>query len=111
MSENVKYQFTDEMGEISGFGGGYEQACRKMIIAGLEWCDKHPNADLKYKEFKNVTGLTFDESPDMLLMQEAMVAIVNNDCTGAMMQAVMNHIMFIRTNGWNKYVEEMKQRK
>jgi hypothetical protein len=80
-----------------------------MVIAGLEWCDEHPNADLNYKQFKNVTGLTFDESDDMKLMQEAMLTVIGHDCTGAMMQAAMNHVMFIRKNGWAKYVEEMSR--
>jgi len=98
------------MGEISGFGGGYEDACRKMVIAGLEWCDEHPDADLKYKQFEGVTGLTFDESDDMKLMQEAMLTAIGHDCTGAMMQATMNHVMFVRKNGWEKYVEEMSKK-
>ena len=31
-----KYQYTDDMGEISGFGEGYEATCRAMVVAGLE---------------------------------------------------------------------------
>ena len=30
-----KYQYTDDMAEISGFGGGYESTCRAMVAAGL----------------------------------------------------------------------------
>ena len=110
-NKTLKYQFTSEMDEISGFGGGYEKACRDMVIAGLEWCDTHPNADLSYQEFKNVTGLTFGESRSMKWMQKAMLKAVDNDCTGAMMQAAMNHVMYIRKNGWDKYVTEMIKRK
>ena len=98
-----KYQFTDKMGEISGFGGGYEEACRAMVVAGLEWCDKHPKADISYKEYKNIYGLTTGESDDCKKMEDAMSA-VNDGCSGAQMQACKSHIMFIRKNGWDKYV-------
>ena len=104
----MEYQFTKEMREISGFGGGYEDCCRRMIVAGAQWCDSNPDAKLTYKEFKNITGLTTDESPDMKKMQEAMNNATGEfGATGAMMQAAMSHVMFVRKNGWAKYVEEM----
>jgi hypothetical protein len=105
-----KYEYTEKMDEISGFGGGYEEACRKMVIAGLEWCDENQDADLGYKEFENVYGLTTDESEDTKKMQGVMLSAVDNDCTVAMMQATMSHVMFVRKNGWDKYVEEMEKR-
>ena len=42
-----KYVYTDNMSEISGFGGGYEAACRAMVVAGLEHLDANPQADRK----------------------------------------------------------------
>jgi len=110
-TEKINYGYTTEMGEISGFGGGYENACRSMVIAALKWCEENPKAKLSYKEFKGITGLTSDESPDMKKMQEVMLKVTNNDCTGAMMQACMSHVMFIRKNGWDKYRSEMVKRK
>lgn len=104
-----KYVYTKEMSEISGFGGGYESACRAMVVAGLEWCDKNPDCDLSYKTLKNVYGLTSDESPDMKTVQDEMLKAAGGDCTGAMMQACMSHLMFIRKNGWDKYVAEMSK--
>lgn len=102
-----KYQFTKEMGEISGFGGSYEEACRKMIIAGVEWLDQNPSADLSYKEFKNIYGITTDESEDVKKLQKTMADILGEDGpTGAMMQACLGHISFIKKNGWEKYVEK-----
>lgn len=108
--QSKNYEYTEKMGEISGFGGEYEQACRNMVIAGLKWCDKKPNAILDYKEYANVYGITCDESPDMKECQQAMLkAPLAKGCTGAMMQACMSHIMFIKKNGWDKYVEEMSK--
>lgn len=104
-----KYEYTPEMGEISGFGGGYEKACRNMVIAGLEWCDQQPSVDLSYKEFQGVYGLTTGESDDMKTMQQVMFEASGKDCTGAMMQACMGHIMAIRKNSWDWYVAEMSK--
>lgn len=104
----MKYDYSKVNREISGFGGGYEKACRKMVVAGLKWWDAHPNADVSYKEYKNIYGLTTGESDDCKKMEEAMLKVVN-DCSGAMMQAAKSHIMFIHKNGWEKYVEEMNK--
>jgi len=102
-----KYVYTDEMDEISGFGGGYEATCRAMVRAGLLWLDNNIAANLSFKQYENIYGLTFDESDDCKAMQEVMIEASGNDCTGAMMQATLNHIMFIYKNGWDKYKEEM----
>lgn len=101
-----KYEYTDKMSEISGFGGGYEDACRRMVIAGLEWCDEQVDPDISFEQFKNIYGVTTGESEDAKKMQNAMLDEVS-DCTGAMMQACMNHVMYIRENGWEQYKQEM----
>jgi hypothetical protein len=41
--------WTDDMGELSGIGAdnpGYEADCRRMIMAGAEWLEAHPNAEI-----------------------------------------------------------------
>lgn len=86
-----KYQYTGNMREISGFGGGYEAACRAMVVAGLECWDLHPDADVSYKTIKNVFGLTTGESEDCKKMEKAMLA-VNEGCSGAQMQSCKKHI-------------------
>ncbi len=35
----MEYQFTKEMREISGFGGGYEDCCRRMILSHVDLID------------------------------------------------------------------------
>lgn len=105
----MKREYTEKMGEISGFGGGYEQACRKMVLGGLDWLDKNPEANPVFQEFKNVYGVTTGENDDMKNMQSAMFEASGKDCTGAMMQACTSHILFIKKNGWEKYVDEMSK--
>lgn len=105
----TKYEYTPEMGEISGFGGGYEQTCRNMVIAGVEWADAKKDADPQWKESPQIYGITADENDDAKELQQVMLKAANNDCTGAMMQACMGHVRFIITNGWPEYVKEMQK--
>jgi hypothetical protein len=101
------YKFTDKMRELSGFGGGYEDCCRRMVIRGVEWLDKHKNANLSLKGFKNVFGLVKPGNEDSNELEEAFTKD-EDDLTGAMVHQVWMHLMFIQKNGWNKYVEEME---
>lgn len=102
--------WTDDMGEISGFGGGYEAACRAMVFAGMDWCDEHPNADPQFQGYKNVYGVINEENQDAKDLTTAVVAAANGDCTGAMHQAAISHVLFYRKNGWGKYCEQLRER-
>jgi hypothetical protein len=105
-----KYQYTDDMKEISGFGGEYEEACRKMVVAGAEWFDEHPTAEPKFKGYKNVFGIIMEDNEDARALSDAVVK-PSDDCTGAMHQAAIGHVLYIHKHGWEKYVEKMKQSK
>jgi len=105
----TKYQFTPEMREISGFGAGYEQTCRNMLSAGLEWLDEHPKADPKFQGYKNVVGILMEDNDDAKALSAAAVAASGNDCTGAMHQAVISHCLWIRKNGWDRFVAEFRE--
>ncbi len=103
------YEFTPEMGEISGFGGGYEETCRAMLKAGLEWLDANPKADPQFHGYKNVYGIISEDNADAKALSKAAVAAADDDCTGAMHQAVITSVFWIRKNGWEKYVEVMSK--
>ena len=102
------YEFTEEMGEISGFGGGYEQCCRNMLKAGLEWLDANPESDPQFHGFENVYGGICEDNDDAKALSKAVVDAAD-DCTGAMHQAVVSKILWIKKNGWDKYVEAMSK--
>jgi len=103
----TKYEFTSKMREISGFGGDYEAETRKMVIAGLEWLDAHPDADPKITQYENVFGIVNAENADGQALSDA-VGDACDDCSGAMHQKALQHIFYIRRFGWEKYVEEME---
>lgn len=104
-----KYEWRDGMGEVSGFGGGYEATCRAMVAAGVEWSDAHPEASPQFQGFQGVYGVLMEDNDDAKSLSEAVVAAANGECTGAMHQATIGHVLFIRKNGWEKYVEEMSK--
>jgi hypothetical protein len=111
----MAYDFTPEMGEISGFGGGYEETCRSMLKAGLEFWDRMeerkydgPPFDPKFHGFQGVYGIIAEDNDDAKALSEAVVAVASG-CSGAMHQAVISSIFYIRTNGWDAYVTEMSK--
>lgn len=104
------YEFTDDMQELSGFGGGYEAGCRKMVVAGLRWWDAHPDADPKFVGWKGIFGVLAENNADA----EALTKVITDaedGCTGAMHQAAIGHILWIRRHSWLAYVAESKARK
>lgn len=99
------------MGEISGFGGSYERACRKMLIAGLEWFDEHPAADPKFQGMRGVFGVLLDDNDDAKALSKVVVLASGGDATGAMHQAVIQSVLWIRKNGWAAYQAAMRKGK
>lgn len=93
--------------DISGFGGGYENECQKILKAGIEFLEKNPG-EIKFKQSKNVFGI-IDSSEDQRTsdLEDALVK-ASGDCTGGMVHATMQHLWFISKNGVDKWLEEFK---
>lgn len=96
--------------DISGFGKNpsYEKACQKMLQTGWEWLNKHKKADLKGHTYAGIYGVLEPDNEDTKALSEAIVKAVN-DCTGAMHQAVMEHLFYINANGIDKWKSEIKK--
>ncbi len=106
----TKYPWQEGMGEISGFGGGYEEACRNMLYSGLAWLDNQdPDPTLKATGYQNVFGIFTPDSKDAEAL-EAAILEGEPGCSGAMHHAAMSACFYIAKNGWNKYVEAMSAR-
>ncbi len=101
------YEYTEEMREISGFGEGYEDTCRAMVKAGCEWFDANPDADPQFKGYEGIYGIITKENDDAEALSKALLDASDGDCTGAMHQASISHIMVIQKEGWEWYVKEM----
>ncbi|MDR1718021.1 MAG: hypothetical protein LBS20_19465 [Prevotella sp.] len=107
---NLKYSYTNNCREISGFGGGYEEACRKMVISGMLWFDENPSANPKFHTYKNVYGIVSEDNPKAESLTDTMAKSVGNNCTGAMMQAAVSHVLFAAKHGWEEYIKEMEKK-
>ena len=94
-----KYIFTDDMSEISGFHGGYEEACRKMVVAGIEWFDEHPKADPQFHGFEGIYGIIQEDNDDARALSKTVVDASGGDCTGAMHQASIGHVFLMSSSG------------
>ena len=104
----TKYDYSQVKREISGFGGAYEEACRKMVVAAAQWLDDHPEASPKFYSFEKVTGLIKEDNDDAKEMSKAALSACP-DCTGAMHQYAVLHALFINRNGWDSYVQRMNE--
>jgi len=104
----MKYTWKPGMGEISGFGGSYEEACRAMVRAGLLWLDNHPEANPKFKASPNIYGIILEDNEDAEALSKA-ICSATDDATGAMVQATVGICLWVRKNGWERYVEEMSR--
>jgi len=103
-----KYEYLPDDPEISGFGGGYEAACRAMVAAGMEWFDAHPDADPQFHGYKGVYGVISEDNADAKALSAAIIAGSGGDCTGAMHQATTSHVLYAHKHGWDKYLAEFR---
>lgn len=107
----MEYRHTEDMGEISGFGGGYEKCCQDMLDAGARFLlETKPSADPQFRGFKDVYGIIMEDNDDAKALTKAVIDAAKGEATGAMHQAVISRCLYIKKNGWAKYCEEVKKR-
>ena len=107
----MKREWTDDMGEISGFGGGYEATCRAMAFAGMDWLDANPDAAPQFTGYKNIYGVITEDNEDAKALSAAVVAAAGGDCTGAMHQATIGHALAYKRLGWDEYCRQLREPK
>ena len=107
----MTYRHTDDMGEISGFGGGYEQCCQDMLEAGVKWImDRKPGADdVQVLVNPQVYGIIKEGNPLTEELSKAVIDASKGEATGAMHHAVMARLAFIAKNGWDAYCAKLRE--
>jgi hypothetical protein len=110
MNEEKIYRHTPDMGEISGFGGGYEVCCQDMLEAGVRHIVSHQLAggDVQISGYHNVYGLCFAENAPTKAMERAVLDAAKGEATGAQHQAVMTRLAFIARHGWDSYCDAVR---
>lgn len=106
------FEWTEDMREISGFGGQYERACRAMVSAGCAWWSEHPDADPQFRGNQGIYGLITEENDGAEALGKVIEDATKSEggCTGAMYQAAINHIFAWRNFGsWLAYQRAMRE--
>ncbi|HTG26082.1 MAG TPA: hypothetical protein VK681_39155 [Reyranella sp.] len=104
-------EWTPEMGEISGMGGGYEDTCRAMVKAGVEWMEAHPEADPQFQGYPGIYGVITEENQAAKDLTAAVIAAAEPfGATGAMHQATIGHILAFRRLGAEEYCRSLRER-
>ncbi|MDR1221986.1 MAG: hypothetical protein LBL07_03785 [Tannerella sp.] len=90
-----KYQYTDKCANIYGGHKDREPICRKMVIAGVEFLDEHPNVHDGGESLRKVlvaaSGGGFRE------------------CMGTLLLVSTIHARRAAKNGWSAYIREREQ--
>ncbi len=121
MAVEIIYKHTPDMGEISGFGGGYEDVCQQMLHNGVKFLvelakTKNPDdTDFTLKQTADdspiqIFGVCEIEGEDGKALEKAVMDGID-DCTGAMHHAVMQRLLWIAGEGWDAYCEEVRKSK
>lgn len=95
---------------LSGFGGGYEAQCQKMLWRGIKFLEEcKPPIEMwaNAKSSPQIYGVVITEGRDLKALEAAMMH-PGDDCTGAMHHCVMQHLHFIHNNGLDKWRSELR---
>lgn len=107
---NETFRHSTDMGEISGFGGSYEECCQDMLEAGVKWLNDRAGVDLAMSASPQIFGLLSADSDDAKALEGVILDAAKGEATGAMHHAVMARLGFIAKNGWPAYCAELRKR-
>ena len=105
---NTEYKHTKDMGQISGFGGNYEDVCQQMLHNGVLFLGRRSAADVKVLESPQIFGVVQLEGDDAQALEDAVMDGIE-DATGAMHHSVMSRLAWINKNGWDAYCDELRK--
>lgn len=97
MSERIAKQSIS----MSGFGGGYEQACQDMLKAATDWFEEKNIPREDWAKYGN---------DNMKELEKVILKAAGGDSSGAMFGAVKGHLGWISKNGYENWIEEGERR-
>lgn len=105
-----RHVFTDDMAEVTGYGGVCEEQARQAVIAGVMWLEDNPTAQPEVKADPMVFG-AYNNNADAKLLEATMGAEMEGESAAAM-QTCLGHVLWAyKHGGWDAYVAESKRRK
>lgn len=116
MGTTPAYEWNDEMGRVATATEddvGYEDAVRDMILAGAAWVDENPDADPTFTVAESAPGAISMENDDAWDLANAMCDHIedkgHDSPSGYMIQIAASHVLRIKRDGWDAYVEWRKE--
>jgi hypothetical protein len=106
LMEKIKDEESFETVDISGMGSSYERSCQLMLRAGIKFLQKHPEFHFDYQVIKGVYGVCWTDTPWGKELDKTISDVVNGDCSGAMHQAVISHLMYIHKHGYTSWLNK-----
>lgn len=100
--EECKFDTQFETVDISGFSGGYEMNCQRMLAEGMKFLREHSDFKFEYTTYKNITGIAWTETPLGKELDKVLLKAAGGDSTGAMHQAVIGHLRVIQSGGYDE---------
>lgn len=98
--------------DISGMGGGYEDGCQRMLWRGVQYLAerKPPTAMWEgAKQNPQIVGVLLTEGDELKKLEQYILDGCSG-ASGAMHQAVMNHLAYIHQHGTEGWLKEAKRR-
>jgi hypothetical protein len=98
--------------DISGMGGGYEDMCQRMLWRGVaHLAESQPPVGMweQATQYRGITGIMTTDGAHLKALEAAMIH-PDDDVTGAMHQAVMNHLAWIHRHGVEGWLREAERR-
>jgi hypothetical protein len=109
LMERIKDEPPYETIDMTGFGGGYEHACQKMLLAGVEYLKTKPDFIFDYKTFKDTFGIVWSDSQHAKELDKILLKAVGGDCSGAMHQCVIGHLEYICKFGRDNWIAKFDE--
>lgn len=108
--EKIKNDEPFETIDISGMSASYEWGCQVMLRAGIKFLKDHPDFHFDYKQYKDVTGIAWTDTPWGKELDKTILDAANScgtgGATGAMHQTVINHLMRIHKFGYEEWLKK-----
>ena len=101
---------SQETFDLSGFGGGYEDACQRMLWRGVAYLAEHqPPVSMwdDATEYEGIVGVMSIDGEDLKSLETHIMRDI--DATGAMHQCVMGHLRFIHRKGIDEWRRELSE--
>ena len=109
--EKIKNDEPFETVDISGMSGSYEWGCQVMLRAGVKFLKEHPDFHFDYEQNPQIVGVCSTDTPWGKQLDKAVCDAADScgtgGATGAMHQAVINHLAYIHTHGYDEWLKRL----